>query len=31
MIQSQIGPFLDMGTLGILAQIEPQVHAAYAK
>ncbi|SNX85886.1 related to transesterase [Melanopsichium pennsylvanicum] len=30
MIQSQIGPFLDMGTLGILAQIEPQVHAAYA-
>ncbi|GAC73199.1 hypothetical protein PANT_8d00111 [Moesziomyces antarcticus T-34] len=31
MIQSQIGPFLDMGTLGILAQIQPQVHAAYAK
>ncbi|SPO32453.1 related to transesterase [Ustilago trichophora] len=31
MIQSQIGPFLDMGTLGILAQIEPMVHAAYAK
>ena len=30
MVQSQIGPFLDMGTLGILAQIEPQVHAAYA-
>lgn len=30
MVQKQIGPFLDMGTLGVLAQIEPQVHAAYA-
>ncbi|SYW82320.1 related to transesterase [Ustilago bromivora] len=30
MIQTQIAPFLDMGTLGALAQIEPQVHAAYA-
>ncbi|EST07256.1 Beta-lactamase-related [Kalmanozyma brasiliensis GHG001] len=31
MLQSQIGPFLDMGTLGIMAQIEPQVHALYAQ
>ncbi|PWZ02430.1 beta-lactamase/transpeptidase-like protein [Testicularia cyperi] len=31
MVQGQIGPFLDMGILGILAQVEPQVHAAYAE
>lgn len=30
MVQSQIGPFVDMGTLGILAQVEPLVHAAHA-
>lgn len=30
MVQTQIGPLLDAGTLGILAEIEPHVHAAYA-
>ncbi|CBQ73797.1 related to transesterase [Sporisorium reilianum SRZ2] len=30
MVQTQIGPFLDMGTLGIFGEIETRVHAAYA-